>query len=75
VAETMANQTLLHLVPVEASQVALRRRPSDHFHSDIVRAIVRRDVESAQRAIREHYAWSRDRLMDPALGVWQVRLS
>lgn len=72
-AQMMANQTLLHLVPVEESQGALRRRPADHFHSDIVRAIVQRDVESARKAIREHYAWSRERLVDPALGVWQAK--
>ncbi len=66
----MANQTLLHLMPVEESQVALRRRPADHFHTDIVRAIVQRDVESARQAVRHHYSWSRSRLSDGGLGAW-----
>lgn len=70
-ARVLANQTLLHLVPVEASQASLRSRPADHFHGDIVRSIRNRDVEAAQRAVRDHYAWSRRRLADPTLGVWQ----
>lgn len=71
VGQMMANQTLLHLVPVEESQVALRRRPADHFHADIVRAITQRDAEAARLAIRDHYTWSRGRLLDPSLGAWQ----
>ncbi len=69
-AKMMANQTLLHLMPVEESQVALRRRPADHFHTDIVRAIVQRDVESARQAVRDHYSWARARLSYPGVGAF-----
>lgn len=70
IGQLMANQTLLHLVPVEESQEALRARPADHFHSNIVRAVVERDLEGALVAVREHYAWARLRLQDPGFGSW-----
>lgn len=70
-AQNMSNQTLIHLVPVEESHERLRGRPSDHFHADIVRNIRQRDVDSALIAIRDHYRWSRERLVEPTLGLWQ----
>ena len=73
IAQLMANQTLLHLVPVEQSQTALRARPAGHFHSNIVRAVLVRDLDGAVLAVREHYRWSQLRLQDPALGAWHYR--
>lgn len=70
-AQMMSNQTLIHLMPVEESHEILRGRPSDHFHTDIVRSIVQRDMDSARLAIRDHYRWSQERLVEPTLGLWQ----
>lgn len=58
----LADQTRLHLQPVEEVDDSIRARPPSRLHVDIVLAIASGDSGRIRRALADHYAFSRRRI-------------
>lgn len=61
--EQMLVQTQLNAVTAADLNPSLRRGMKRSAHRDIVRALSARDAEAAARAISDHYAYARERLL------------
>ena len=63
----LADQTRLHLQPVEEVDDSIRDRPPSSLHVDIVQAIASGDTDRIRQALAVHYAFSRHRISADAL--------
>lgn len=62
ISTNLADQTRLHLQPVEASDATIRARPPVRIHAAIVDAIESGDDEAIRIAVADHYEFSRTRV-------------
>jgi DNA-binding GntR family transcriptional regulator len=62
ISTNLADQTRLHLQPVEAADATIRARPPARIHTAIIEAIEGGDAEAIRAAFADHYAFSRTRV-------------
>jgi DNA-binding GntR family transcriptional regulator len=62
ISSNLADQTRLHLQPVEATDASIRARPPADLHTAIIEAMVVGDEEEIRKAVADHYAFSRTRV-------------
>jgi len=62
ISANLADQTRLHLQPVEVADASIRVRPPANLHTAIIDAIVARDDSGIRKAVADHYAFSRTRV-------------
>lgn len=62
ISSNLADQTRLHLQPVEEADASIRARPPANLHTAIIEAMVVGDEQEIRKAVADHYAFSRTRV-------------